>query len=74
MDAKQLDRAAYIAAHAINVANLNAPQLATPGARQTHKIDAMADIIRGVFQAHDPFAELIYQEAEKEGCGTERNR
>ncbi|MEO8048799.1 MAG: hypothetical protein ABI833_00165 [Acidobacteriota bacterium] len=52
MNAKQLERASYMAAHAIFSANISAPQCATPGARRSHAIDTIADAIRNVFELH----------------------
>ena len=52
MNAKQLERASYMAAHAILASNTSAPHLATPGARRTYTIDAIADTIRSVFELH----------------------
>ncbi len=52
MNAKQLERASYLAAHAILSANVSAPHLATPGARRSYMIDSIADQIKNVFQLH----------------------
>jgi len=52
MDPHQIERAAYIAAHAILAANVSAPELACPGARRSHAIDTVADIIKRVFEVH----------------------
>ena len=52
MNAKQLERASYLAAHAVLSANTSAPHLATPGARRSYAIDAIADKIRSVFELH----------------------
>jgi len=52
MDAKQLERASYMAAHAILAANTSAPHLATPGARRTYTVDIIAEKIRSVFELH----------------------
>jgi hypothetical protein len=52
MNANQLERAAYIAAHAILAANTGAPELACPGARRSHTVDTIADINIGVFELH----------------------
>ncbi len=49
MDRSDIERAAYIAAHAIDAADKSAPTLACKGARQTHKIDVIANIIINVF-------------------------
>ncbi len=49
MDEADIERAAYIAAHAIDAADKSAPTLACKGARQTHKIDVIANIIINVF-------------------------
>ena len=52
MNAKQLERASYLAAHAILSANTSAPHLATPGARRSYTIDVIADKIKNVFELH----------------------
>ena len=52
MNAKQLERASYMAAHAILAANTSAPHLATPGARRTYTVDKIAENIRNVFELH----------------------
>lgn len=52
MNAKQLERASYLAAHAVLSANVSAPHLATPGARRSYTVDAIADQIRSVFELH----------------------
>jgi len=52
MNAKQLERASYMAAHAILASNTSAPELACPGARRSHAIDVIADTIRSVFELH----------------------
>ena len=52
MNAKQLERASYMAAHAILSANTSAPHLATPGARRSYTVDMIAEKIRNVFELH----------------------
>jgi hypothetical protein len=52
MNVKQLERASYLAAHAILSADLSAPHLVTPGARRSYTVDAIADKIRSVFELH----------------------
>lgn len=52
MNAKQLERASYMAAHAILAANTSAPHLATPGARRSYAVDMIAEKIRNVFELH----------------------
>ena len=52
MNASQLERAAYMAAHAIMSANTGAPELACPGARRSHTIDAIAKVIKDIFEIH----------------------
>ena len=52
MNPDQIDRAAYIAAHAILAANTSAPELACPGARRSHVVDTIAGIIKSVFELH----------------------
>jgi hypothetical protein len=49
MKAADIERAAYIAAHAILTADLNAPELACSGARRSYAVDAIAEVIKGVF-------------------------
>jgi hypothetical protein len=53
MHAKEIERAAYIAAHGILAADTGAPELACPGARRSHAVDVIADIIREVFELYD---------------------
>ena len=53
MNANQMERAAYIAAHRILTTNLTAPELACPGARRSAMIDNIAAIIKSVYEAHD---------------------
>jgi hypothetical protein len=50
MSTSQLERAAYIAAHAILTADVEAPELVCPGARRSHTVDAIAGIIKDVFE------------------------
>lgn len=52
MDLHQIERAAYMAAHAVLTANVTAPELACPGARRSHAVDTVADIIKRVFEVH----------------------
>jgi hypothetical protein len=52
MNAKQLERASYLAAHAVLSADVSAPHLATPGARRSYIVDAIANKIRSVFELH----------------------
>jgi hypothetical protein len=52
MNAHQMERAAYIAAHRILTTDLNAPELACPGARRSAVLDNMAKIITSVYEAH----------------------
>jgi hypothetical protein len=52
MDPHQIERAAYMAAHAVLTANVSAPELACPGARRSYAVDTIADIIKRVFEAH----------------------
>ncbi len=52
MNAKQLERASYLAAHAILSTNTSAPHLATPGARRSYMVDTIAEKIRSVFELH----------------------
>jgi hypothetical protein len=52
MNANQLERAAYIAAHRLLTTDVSAPELACPGARRSAVLDNMAKIIKGVFEIH----------------------
>jgi hypothetical protein len=52
MNAKQLERASYLAAHAVLSADVSAPHLATPGARRSYTVDAIAHKIRSIFELH----------------------
>jgi hypothetical protein len=53
MNAKQLERAAYLAAHRILMANPTAPELACPGAQRSRVIDTIATIIKEVYELGD---------------------
>ena len=53
MNANQMERAAYIAAHRILTTDLNSPELACPGARRSAVVDSIARIITSVFEAHN---------------------
>ena len=53
MNANQMERAAYIAAHRILTTDLTAPELACPGARRSAMVDNIAAIIKGVYEAHN---------------------
>jgi hypothetical protein len=72
MDPKQLERASYMAAHAILSANTGAPHLATPGARRSHMIDTIAQTIQNVFELHcsvlDESASTWYMKATSSKC------
>ncbi len=52
MNANQMERAAYMAAHRLLTTDLSAPELACPGARRSAIVDNMAKVIIGVFEAH----------------------
>jgi hypothetical protein len=54
MNAHQMERAAYIAAHRLLTTDLTAPELACPGARRSAVLDNMAKIIKSVYEAHSP--------------------
>jgi len=68
MKADDIERAAYIAAHAIMAANLNAPELACPGARRTFAVDAIAELIKGIFAMDHSGSEpaLVWRERPRE--------
>ncbi len=51
MNARQIERAAYIAAHRLMTMDCSAPQLACPGARRSAMLDNMANIIKSVYEA-----------------------
>jgi hypothetical protein len=53
MTARGIERAAYIAAHRILAANTTAAELVCPGAKRSHAVDSIADIIREVFELHN---------------------
>ncbi len=53
MNARQMERAAYIAAHRILTTDLTSPELACPGARRSAIVDNMARIIKSVYEAHN---------------------
>jgi hypothetical protein len=53
MNAYQMERAAYIAAHRLLTTDLNATELACPGARRSAVLDKMAKIITSVYEAHN---------------------
>jgi hypothetical protein len=57
MNAHQMELAAYIAAHRILTTDLNAPELACPGARRSAVLDNVAKIITSVYEAHQRFDE-----------------
>ena len=64
MNAKQLERASYLAAHAVLSADVSAPHLATPGARRSYTVDAIAKQIRSIFELHcSAFDELANWQA-----------
>ena len=50
MKANEIERAAYMAAHRILMADLSAAELACPGARRSRAVDAIAGIIKEVFE------------------------
>lgn len=50
MNSRQIERAAYIAAHRLMTMDCTAPQLACPGARRSAMLDNMANIIKDVYE------------------------
>ncbi len=50
MKANEIERAAYMAAHRILMADLSAAELACPSARRSRAVDAIAGIIKEVFE------------------------
>ncbi len=50
MTAKEIEKAAYAAAHRILEVNTIATEFACPGAQRSHAVDAIAEIIREVFE------------------------
>jgi hypothetical protein len=53
MEAGRIERAAYIAAHAILAANLNSSELVCPGAKRSYAVDTIAGIIKGALGVED---------------------
>ena len=53
MDAKEIERAAYVAAHRVLAADTSAHELACPGARKSRAVDTIAGIIREVVELHN---------------------
>jgi hypothetical protein len=51
MTSRQIERAAYIAAHRLMTTDVGAPELACPGARRSAMLDNMAAIIKDVYEA-----------------------
>jgi hypothetical protein len=61
LNPNQIERAAYIAAHRIMTEDLASPELACPGARRSAHLDAIAKIIKSVFEVHsERFDETTY--------------
>jgi hypothetical protein len=50
MNATQIERAAYVAAHRIVDADASAPEFAWPAAQRSRAIDAIAEIIKDVLE------------------------
>ena len=50
MSPKEIERAAYIAAHRLLAVDTTARELVCPGARRTHAVDIMAQVIREAFE------------------------
>lgn len=57
MSAKQIERAAYMAAHRILVADTIGRGLACPGARRSRAVDTIAGIITEIFELQDAAAD-----------------
>jgi hypothetical protein len=74
LNADDIERAAYIAAHAILTTNLQAPELACPGARRSYTVDAIAEVIKGVFALdyEGPDASLVWSEAQRAASARRR--
>jgi hypothetical protein len=53
VNAKEIERAAYVAAHRVLAADTTAHELACPGARRSRAVDTIAGIIREVFELHN---------------------
>jgi hypothetical protein len=58
MNPRHIERAAYLAAHAVLAANVSAPELACPGARRSHAVDTIANVIKSVFEVHSDREEM----------------
>lgn len=65
MTATEIKRAAYIAAHRILEANAGAPDLTRAGARSSHAVDTIADIIREVFELYNLAPEELSHSVEE---------
>jgi hypothetical protein len=61
MNAKEIERAAYLAAHRILAADISASGLACPGAQRSHAVDTIAAIIQGVFEIYKPEREYALE-------------
>jgi hypothetical protein len=53
VNTKEIERAAYVAAHRVLAADTSAHELACPGARKSRAIDTIAGIIRETFELHN---------------------
>jgi hypothetical protein len=53
VNAKEIERAAYVAAHRVLAADTSAHELACPGAQKSRAVDTIAGIIREVFELHN---------------------
>ena len=70
MNAKEIERAAYLAAHGILAADTSASELACPGAQRSHTIDTIASIIQDAFEIYK--CEGVYRALEHTtNCATE---
>jgi hypothetical protein len=52
MNAKEIERAAYLAAHRILIADTSTAELGAAGARRKHAVDTIAAIIQDAFKIH----------------------
>ena len=63
MKANEIERAAYMAAYRILMADLSGAELACPGTRRSRAIDAIAGIIKEVFELSAVDCEYCFERA-----------
>ena len=65
MSEKEIERAAYIAAHRILSANTAPVGLVCPGARRSYAVDTIAGIIRDIFEVSEPGRDAYTNRADR---------